>query len=256
MSELRVYEGARKLNVSVDEMIGLLAGKGVDVKSPISVITQEQFDEVLGSYMREPQSLAAKTMEPQSEPEPAAAPVEKEKERARLALVTPISARQALESPQPQTAHETDEDEDEAPAPIEKTEAPAIEQTATSSVKEAPLRAEASGGSTSNLTLAAVGLSIIAIIASIALAVTAVRNAKEVSALNSSVQANQSMLNDTRNALNNLKTRVEINRKLDVRAGLTQRSATLEELSGTMPGPNGEKLRSLASQINALAAGM
>ncbi len=246
MSEMRVYEAARKLNMSVDEAMGLLAGKGVDVKSPISVITQGQFDEILDSFTREPQAAPAKTPEP---PEPAPeAPVEKE--RGRLTLVTPITAAKQAQEPQP--AHEADEDEDtpsaKATAQAEPVP-PAKDPLAASQISKG-------GDFSKTMVYTAAGLSIVALLAVIALTVTAVRNAKEVGALTSTVQTNQSALNDTRNALSDLKSRVEINRRLQARAGISERSATLDELAVTMPGPNGERLRRLAASLNALTSGM
>lgn len=246
MSEMRVYEAARKLNMSVDEAIGLLAGKGVDVKSPISVISQEQFEEILDSFTRQPQAAPAKTQE-SAEPAPEAPA---EKERGRLTLVTPITAAKQAQEAQP--AHEADEDEDAPPSkPAEQAEPvpPAREPLAASH--------ETKGGDfTKTMSYTAAGLSIAALLAVIALAVTAVRNAKEVSALTATVQTNQSALNDTRNALSDLKSRVEINRRLQARAGLSERSATLDELAVTMPGPNGDRLRRLAASLNALTSGM
>jgi hypothetical protein len=242
---MRVYEAAGKLNMSVDEVVGLLAGKGVDVKSPIAVISQEQFDELLNSLTREPQVAPAKA------PEPPETPVEKD--RGRLALVTPITA--AKQAQELKTSSEADEDEDTPPsAPAETTNkaAPAPPARELSSATMTPK----SGESAKKISYTAAGISVFALLVVIALAVAAVKNAREVGALSSTVQTNQSALNDTRNALSDLKGRVDINRRLQVRTGLSERSITLEEMAVTMPGPNGERLRRLAASLNTLTSGM
>jgi hypothetical protein len=241
MSEMRVYEAARKLNVSVDEAMGLLAGKGVDVKSPISVISQGQFDEILDSFTRE-------TKTPEQQTPVAEAPAEKE--RGRLTLVTPITAAKQTQETQP--AHEADEDEDAPPAGATAKEKPVPPANEPVSASPAPK----AGEFTKKIAYTAAGLSIAALLVVIVLAVAAVRNAHEVGALTSTVQTNQSALNDTRNALSELKNRVEINRRLQIRTGLSERSVTLDEMASTMPGPNGERLRRLAASLNALTSGM
>lgn len=244
MSEMRVYEAAGKLNMSVDEVVGLLAGKGVDVKSPIAVISQEQFDELLNSLTSEP-----KAPEPQTPP--AETPVEKD--RGRLALVTPITA--AKQSQELKTSSEADEDEDTPPSA--HTEAtPKVEPVPPARELSSATMTPKSGESAKKISYTAAGISVFALLVVIALAVAAVRNAREVGALSSTVQTNQNALNDARNALSDLKGRVDTNRRLQVRAGLSERSITLDEMAVTMPGPNGERLRRLAASLNTLTAGL
>lgn len=242
---MRVYEAAGKLNMSVDEVVGLLAGKGVDVKSPIAVISQEQFDELLNSLAREPQVAPAKA------PEPPETPLEKD--RGRLALVTPITA--AKQAQEPQTSSEADEDEDTPPSAHTDT-TPKVEPAPPARALSSATMTPKSGESAKKISYTAAGISVFALLVVIALAVAAVKNAREVGALSSTVQTNQSALNDTRNALSDLKGRVDINRRLQVRAGLSERSITLEEMAVTMPGPNGERLRRLAASLNTLTSGM
>ena len=245
MSEMRVYEAATKLNMSVGEVIGLLTEKGVDVKSPIAVITQAQFDEILDSFTREPSPVSAKTPEPEAPV--AEAPVEKE--RSRLALVTPITAAKQIQEPQP--AHEADEDEDAPAEPVGKAETvpPAREQAAE-------IKPARGADFTQKIAYTAAGLSIFALLVTIVLAVAAFRNANEVGALSSTVASNQSSINDTRNSLSDLKSRVVQTQRLQIRSGLLERSATLDEMAATMPGPRGERLRKLAESLNSLTSGM
>jgi hypothetical protein len=245
MSKMRVYEAAGKLNMSVGEVIGLLADKGVEVKSPIAVISQAQFDEILDSFTREPHTASAKTPEPETPV--TEAPVEKE--RGRLTLVTPITAAKQAQETQP--SRESDEDEDTPAEPAAKAEPvpPARERVAEA--------LSAKGGDlTKKMSYTAAGLSIFALLTTIVLAVAAVKNANEVGSLSSTVAANQSALNDTRNALSDLKSRVDANRRLHIRTGLLERSITLDEMAVTMPGPNGERLRRLAASLNTLTSGM
>ena len=239
---MRVYEAAGKLNMSVDEVVGLLAGKGVDIKSPIAVISQEQFDDLLNSLTREPKSTEAPTPE---------TPVEKD--RGRLALVTPITA--AKQAQEPQATHEADEDEDAPPsAPAEATAKAEPAPPAREPLPQAaPPR---SGESAKKISYTAAGISVFALLVVMALAAAAVKNAREVGALSSTVQANQAALNDARNALSDLKARVDANRRLQVRTGLSERSVTLDEMASTMPGPNAERLRRLAASLNSLTSGM
>lgn len=249
MSEMRVYEAAGKLNMSVDEVVGLLSEKGVDVKSPIAVISQEQFDELLDTLTREPKEVSAKA----PEPEAPATETPVEKDRGRLTLVTPITA--AKQAQEPQQSHEAYEDEDTPPsAPAEASARAEPVPPAREPSPEA--MTPKSGESVKNISYTAVGISIFALLVVIALAIAAVRNAREVGALSSTVQTNQNALNDTRNSLYDLKGRVEINRRLQVRSGLSERSVTLDEMAATMPGPNGERLRKLAASINSLTSGM
>jgi hypothetical protein len=242
---MRVYEAAGKLNMSVDEVVGLLAGKGVDVKSPIAVISQEQFDELLNSLTREPKAVSAKA------PEPPETPVEKE--RGRLALVTPITA--AKQAQELKASSEADEDEDTPPSA--HTEAtPKVEPVPPARELSSATMTPKSGESAKKISYTAAGISVFALLVVIALAVAAVKNAREVGALSSTVQTNQSALNDTRNALSDLKSRVDTNRRIQVRTGLSERSVTLDEMAATMPGPNGERLRRLAASLNSLTSGM
>lgn len=248
MSEMRVYEAASKLNMSVGEVIGLLTEKGVEVKSPIAVITQAQFDEILDSFTREPSAGPAKTAEPE---EPVTeAPVEKE--RGRLTLVTPITA--AKQAQEPQAVREADEDED-----IPTATAEPAGKTEPVPPARAPM-AEAQSGKGSDFTkkiaYTAAGLSVFALLVTIVLSIAALRNANEVGALSSTVSTNQSAINDTRNSLSDLKSRVAQNQRLQVRAGLSERSVTLDEIAVTMPGPRGERLRKLAESLNSLTSGM
>lgn len=246
MSEMRVYEAASKLNMSVGEVIGLLTEKGVEVKSPIAVITQAQFDEILDAFTREPSTTPAKTPEPE---EPVTeAPVEKE--RGRLTLVTPITAAKQVQ--EPQTSREADEDEDSPAAQ------PAAKAEPVPPAKEPVAEAQSGKGSefTKKIAYTAAGLSIFALLVTIVLAVAALRNAHEVGALSSTVAINQSAINDTRNSLSDLKSRVVQNQRLQARATLSERSATLDEIAVTMPGPRGERLRKLATSLNALTSGM
>ena len=239
---MRVYEAAGKLNMSVDEVVGLLAGKGVEVKSPIAVISQEQFDELLDSLTREPKA-----------PEAPAAETPVEKDRGRLALVTPITA--AKQAQELKTSSEADEDEDtphSAPYEATGTAEPASPAREPSPDTMTPK----SGESTKKISYTAAGISVFALLVVTALAVAAVKNAREVGALSSTVQTNQSALNDTRNALSDLKARVDANRRLQVRTGLSERSVTLDEMAATMPGPNAERLRRLAASLNSLTSGM
>ncbi|MBF0635546.1 MAG: translation initiation factor IF-2 N-terminal domain-containing protein [Nitrospinae bacterium] len=245
MSEMRVYEAATKLNMSVGEVIGLLAEKGVDVKSPIAVITQAQFDEILDSFTREPVPASSKTPEPEA---PAAeAPVEKE--RSRLASVTPITAAKQIQEPQP--AHESDEDEDAPAEPAGKTQPVPPVREPMAEVK--PARG---ADFTHKIAYTAAGLSIFALLGTIVLAVAAFRNASEVGALGSTVASNQSAINDTRNSVSDLKSRLLQSQRLQIRTGLSERSVTLDEMAATMPGPNGERLRKLAESLNSLTSGM
>lgn len=249
MSEMRIYEAAGKLNMSVDEVVGLLAEKGVDVKSPIAVISQEQFDELLDTLTREPKAVSAKAQEPQA---PATeTPVEKD--RGRLTLVTPIAA--AKQAQEPQQSHEADEDEDTPPSAPAETAAKA-EPVPPAREPSPETMTPKSGESTKKISYTAAGISIFALLVVMALAVAAVKNAREVSSLSSTVQTNQSALNDTRTALSDLKSRVDASRRLQARSGLSERSVTLEELAATTPGPNGERLRRLAASLNALTSGM
>lgn len=245
MSKMRVYEAAGKLNMSVGEVIGLLAEKGVEVKSPIAVISQAQFDEILDSFTREPHTMSATTPEPETPT--TEAPVEKE--RGRLTLVTPITA--AKQTQELKTSSEADEDEDTPAEPAGKTEPvpPAREPVAEA--------LSAKGGDlTKKMSYTAAGLSVFALLVTIVLAVAAVRNANEVGALGSTVAANQSALNDTRNALSDLKNSVVQNQRFHIRAGLVERSITLDELAVTMPAPNAERLRRLSAALNTLTSGM
>ena len=49
MSKIRIYKAAEKLNVDTKELMAILNNMGITVKSPISFITQSNYDSVLDS---------------------------------------------------------------------------------------------------------------------------------------------------------------------------------------------------------------
>ncbi|MBI4665631.1 MAG: translation initiation factor IF-2 N-terminal domain-containing protein [Nitrospinae bacterium] len=232
MSEIRVYEAARKLNMPVEEYMGLLARRGVEVKSPISIISQEVFDEVLSSLSGGTAGEEQKSAE---------------KDRGRLSLVTP----QPASASEPEGfAHEADEDEDStAPVAEAAPVPPKKEPTAPSKLLKGAMPPI-------SLSYVSVTMAAIALLAALVLGVATGRNSSSITALDSAVQVNQSAISETKASLADLKSALELQRRAQAKVNITERAATIEELSIVMPGATAERLKNLAAGLNSLAAGM
>ena len=50
MGKKRVYEAARRLNLETSELMKLLQQQGITVKSPISFISEDDFEKVSSSF--------------------------------------------------------------------------------------------------------------------------------------------------------------------------------------------------------------
>jgi len=255
MGEIRVYEAARRLNVDPVDLINTLAKKGIDAKSPISLISQEAFDEVLSSMTAAPEGETK--MEETSKPA-GSETLSAEKERARLSLVT--SAQ-----PEPATAisSETDEVEDTAePATAKRESVPPYEAPA--------IAAQPKTGGPSTLHYVTIGIASVALLAALVLGAAVTRHNTEIGKITESaaalktemttaqagIKSNQNMIMDTRVTVTELKNKMDLASRAQAKDSLMERSASLEELSATLPVQSADKMRNVAAGLNALASSM
>ncbi|MBI5816208.1 MAG: hypothetical protein HZB29_11440 [Nitrospinae bacterium] len=256
MGEIRVYEAARRLGMDTMEFMDHLAAIGTQAQSPISFISQEVFEQMTASIAAAPKGERKmdQTIKPSAEN------TANEKDKGRLSLVTP--AAEPSQAPGP-ISHETDEDEDTAePVAAAKDDVPAWQAPAE--------RPASSGGPYSAIHYVTIGIAGVALLSALVLGAVVSRHTSELSrisdasgvmkteiaTLSSGVKTNQSLINDTRLTVTDLKNKVELSRRIQTRDALAERAASIEELSAVMPAGSAEKMRSISAQLNALAASM
>ncbi|MGK7344511.1 MAG: translation initiation factor IF-2 N-terminal domain-containing protein [Candidatus Nitrospinota bacterium M3_3B_026] len=268
MSGIRVYEAARKLNIETKELMRILGERGAPVKSPISFISQSDFDDVLdflttsgpGDAGEEGQAPRISLVQPQqAEKRPEESPAD----------VIPFSrpaGEEKGEEPERRTAKDAEQtaEAEQEPAP---SSAPPPEKPPPAAVSGKPARA---WRGQAILSFLALGVASAAMLIALIMNTYIEKNTVgvnealsaagalegEMGALREGVGLNESMITENSGAIARVRGQVEAMRRDRARGELMDRSSALEELSTAFPAETAQRLRSISGGLRGLASSL
>ncbi len=267
MSNIRVYEAAKKMNMETKELMKLLNDRGVVIKSPIASISEENFNELLESITGAPAEekdvgsekvldFAEKVAESKMKsitPQPSG----EEKEKSKLALVPPL---QSVKSESPEQADDEKDSVEPKPAP------PPAAPAATVSEKKP--------GGASIISYLALGTAAIALLALLTISSNISDNSagilqnsagvtkaletsnafkSELAAVKDGIQYNQEVIFDNQGSIADLEARVSDIKRAQIQIDLSKQSAALEELAPAFDGDISKKLLDISKGLSSLA---
>ncbi|MDH4183463.1 MAG: translation initiation factor IF-2 N-terminal domain-containing protein [Nitrospinota bacterium] len=267
MSNLRVYEAARKLNMSAGELVKILEEKGVQA-SPISTIEQDLFDSLLEQMV----SGAGKTKEGESAPLKLVSFKEKAGKKQNQDPEADIVAGQPAQPEMAQAASAADTpvaEEVEAAAP--QADAPIIKEQAAA---QAPAAAAARGtGQTSSgaaISYAALALAILLAVGMAFMAksvnqqsvqienmvVTLTEAQSRLDMADRSLNLQQMQISQNQTALSDLTDKTSAQAREVVKADVLSSASALEDLSRTLPATQADKIMNISRSLEDLGSAM
>jgi len=275
MSDMRVYEAARKLNMQAGELVKLLEAKGIHT-SPISTIEESLFNQLLeemvapapkpdGAEPAAPLKLVSmKEKAEAKQEEPAGG--EAEKPRTPLALAPEPEQKEEAAAPEPAKI-EADKKTAPEPAPAAAIPSPAPEvKPSAAPVAPAMARAEGPGAWTFMLGLLAfilaLGLgysawSINSHNARMESALSAMQNATDkMNLIEKTVELHGKQIANNEASIGDLAEKVGSSARMEAKSDLKASAAAMEELSDTLPAGQSDRVRDLARRMNEMSSGM
>jgi len=266
MSNIRVYQAAKKMNMETKELMKLLNDRGVTIKSPIASISEEKFNELLESITSDPAEekdagsekvldFAEKAAE--SKMKSVSPPAGEEKEKSKLALVPPLPT---VKSGPPEQVDEKGSVERNKPDP-------------SSAVPTATVSEQKPGG-VSIISYLALGTAAIALLAMLTISSSISDNSagilhnsagvtkaletsnafkSELAAVKDGIQYNQEVIFDNQGSIADLGARVGDIKRAQIQIDLSKQSAALEELAPVFDGDISKKLLDISKDLSSLA---
>ncbi|VAX24482.1 hypothetical protein MNBD_NITROSPINAE04-729 [hydrothermal vent metagenome] len=280
MDKIRVYEAAKKLNIKTKELINLLLSKGIAVKSPISFISQRDFESLLnqmtapGKNVKTKPGKAKKKKRAVKAVKSVSAP---KKKKSKLSLVPPLPSDE-VENPESVEESSTPEPEKKigkkaapekkkhklprkhepvkpgspAPAPVPVVPAPVA----------APGKSQSSALSYLSFAMAAIALFVTlglssnvanntSSVSQINQTVSQTANAlkAELAGVNDGIRINQDLIFENRDSIANaLRTQTRID--------LSKQSAALKELAPSLPAKISTRILDISKGMNSLASSL
>ena len=279
MSDMRVYEAARKLNMQAGELVKLLEAKGIHT-SPISTIEENLFNQLL-EEMVAPAPKQEGTTEP-------AAPLKLVSVKEKTVARAPDTANGDTEiSRPPLTLAQEPEQKEEVPTATQApTAEPAAKQTeerpvqqpavaAPSPEPDAKLRpaalaatshAEGPGAWTYFLGLLVLALasglgytawSLNSQSARMESAIAAMQGASDkITLIEKTVELQGKQIANNEASLDDLAQKVGSSARMEAKSDLKASAAAMEEMSDTLPSGQSERVRDLARRMDEMASGM
>jgi len=277
MDKIRVYEAAKKLNIKTKELINLLLTRGIAVKSPISFISQSDFESLLNQMTApgknaktKPGKAKKKKRAVKSASAPKSAP---KKKKSKLSLVPPLPSDE-VESPKSVKDDAKPEPDKEivkkAASENKKHKAPKKHESVKSGVTAplaplappaplvAPGKPQSSVLSYLSLGMAAIALLITLVLSSnvannkssvIQIGQTADALKAELAGVNDGIRINQDLIFENRDSIADvLTTRARID--------LSRQSSALKELAPSLPAKISERLLDISKGMNSLASSL
>lgn len=275
MNGIRVYEAARKLNIDTSKLMKILAKEGVKIKSPISFISQSDFEKTL-SMLTSSQKTAKKTGGLKI-----TGKQKQEKDFTKLSLVAPAAGKAATgktatgKPVSDKISNESEaevipigklvkEEQKEAEKPVE-TEKQAKTRKPPK-IKPEP-KPKKNGRSLIYLALGMAAAALLAIFlinsdmkSSLANLSESVESNSALSAnvatLTDGVRVNENMIVQNQSALADLSGEVNAMKHAQARLDLQKRSKALEELSSTLTGDMPLRIQKLSQELGRLASSL
>lgn len=267
MDKIRVYEAAKKLNIQTKELINLLLGKGIAVKSPISFISQHDFESLLNSMTDTGQTKKAKPARAKKKKRVVKTASPPKKKKSKLSLVPPLTAEEA-ESAEGEKVDSKPEPEKKS---VEKTEPekkkhklPKKHEPVKSgaTAPPAPLAAPAKPKS-SLLSYLSFGMAAMALLIALALSLNVSDNTSglskmsdaadalkvELAGVNDGIRINQDLIFENRDSIVNVQ-------RTQARIDLSRHSAALEELASSLPSNISRRVLNISKGMNSLASSL
>ncbi|VAX23551.1 hypothetical protein MNBD_NITROSPINAE03-1551 [hydrothermal vent metagenome] len=271
MDKIRVYEAAKKLNIKTKELINLLLSRGIAVKSPISFISQRDFESLLNSMTAPGKNVKTKAVKAKKKKravkavKSVSAP---KKKKSKLSLVPPLPSDEVKnpESVEKSSAPEPEKKIGKKTAPEKKKHKLPRKHEPVKSVSPAPLAPPVKPQS-SVLSYLSFGMAAIALLITLGLSSNVSNNTSSVSQINQTVsqtasalkaelagvndgiRINQDLIFENRDSIANvLRTQTRID--------LSKQSAALKELAPSLPAKISTRILDISKGINSLASSL
>ncbi len=277
MDKIRVYEAAKKLNIKTKELINLLLSKGIAVKSPISFISQRDFESLLSSMTAPGKNVKTKTARAKKKKravkavkavksvKSVSAP---KKKNSKLSLVPPLPSDEAesQQSVREGSAPEPEKKIGEKAEPEKKKHKLPRKHESVKSVSPAPLappvKPRSSVLSYLSFAMAAIALLITFVLSSnvsnntssvsqINQTVSQTANAlkAELAGVNDGIRINQDLIFENRDSIANVL-------RVQTRIDLSKQSAALKELAPSLPAKISTRILDISKGMNSLASSL
>lgn len=276
MDKIRVYEAAKKLNIKTKELINLLLSKGIAVKSPISFISQRDFETLLNSMTapgKNVKTKAARAKKKKRAVKAVKSVSAPKKKKSKLSLVPPLPSDE-VENPESAEKSSTPEPEKK----IGKKAAPEKKKHKLPRKHEpvkqgppapaAPVPMAASGKpQSSTLSYLSFAMAAIALFVTLGLSSNVANNSSSVSQIsqtvsqtanalktelagvNDGIRINQDLIFENRDSIANvLRTQARID--------LSKQSAALKELAPSLPAKISTRILDISKGMNSLASSL
>jgi hypothetical protein len=275
MDKIRVYEAAKKLNIETKELINLLLGKGIVVKSPISFISQEDFDNLLSSMTDTGKSKKVKPTKAKKKKQAAKSASAPKKKKSKLSLVPPLTSEEAeaqksekvelKPEPEPTPEQEPEKKSGTKTTPeIKKHSAPKKDEPVKpAAAKPVATSAEPKKPRTSLLSYISFVMAAAALLIAITLSsnvsdnksglneinATADALKAELAGVNDGIRINQDLIFENRDSISNVM-------RTQARVDLSRHSVALEELAPSLPPNISSRVLNISKEMNSLAASL
>ncbi len=264
MDKIRVYEAAKKLNIKTKELINLLLGRGIAVKSPISFISQSDFESLLNSMTASGKDKKPKSARAKKKKRAVKSASALKKEKSKLSLVPPLASEEG-ENPEVEKVDSTPEPEkkiDKKMEPAKKKHGLPKKHESVKSGAPVPL-AEPAKPKSSLLSYLTFAMAAVALLITIVLSFNVSDNTSgvnrigeasealkaELAAVNDGIRINQDLIFENRDSIANVQ-------KTQARLDLSKLSAALEELAPSLPAEISKRVLNISKGMNSLASSL
>lgn len=267
MDKIRVYEAAKKLNIETKELINLLLGKGIAVKSPISFISQQDFERLLNSMTTAGKSAKVKPAKAKKKKRVVKTASAPKKKKSKLSLVPPLASDGAeiSKSEKVDLKPEPEKTSGEKVKPEKKKlRIPKKHEPVKSGVIAPPVPlAQPAKPRSSLLSYLSFAMAAMALLVAFALSLNVSDNRSglskmsdaadalkvELAAVNDGIRINQDLIFENRDSIINV-TRTQ------TRIDLSRHSAALEQLAPALPLNISKRVLNISKGMNSLAASL